>query len=95
MRTAWLTLIAMTLGLSGCTTTDNQITKPPPVKPEWIVPPEGDPRWSNPPVYPDKVLTSGQPRKPESSSTQGQMGQGAGGMRPPSMTGGPSGSGRY
>jgi hypothetical protein len=50
------------LCLSGCWTTQPSL-KPPPVPPEYLLPPTDDPRFSEPPTYPDKVLNEGIKRK--------------------------------
>jgi hypothetical protein len=75
---------AALLCLSGCWTTQPSL-KPPPVPPEYLLPPSDDPRFSEPPVYPDKVLNEGIKHKDTSGTDLG----------PPSLGGMRPSSGRY
>jgi hypothetical protein len=81
------------LCLSGCWTTQPHL-KPPPVTPEYVVPPADDARFSEPPVYPDRVLNEGLQKKnvggdvgmPGSlRNPSGRFGAGPGGMGGPGM----------
>jgi hypothetical protein len=65
MRVRWTglgCLIGSLFGLAGCWTTDSHITKPPPPPAEYRIPPTDDPRFSQPPQYPEKTLNKG-PKK--------------------------------
>ncbi len=68
MRRHWLGLIGVALAVCGCTTPDSQAVKPPIPKAEYLLPPSNDDRWSNPPAYPEKVLSAGEPRKSEATN---------------------------
>lgn len=69
---------AALLCLAGCWTTQPSL-KPPPVPPEWLLPPADDPRFSEPPSYPDRVLNEGLQKKDSSRD----MGLPEGGLRNP------------
>ena len=87
MRSTWKGLsgvCAALLGLSGCWTTDSHL-KPPPPPPEYVLPPADDPRFSDPPAFPNKTPTDVAPKKdadgpggPRGGRTG--MGQGVGGF---------------
>jgi hypothetical protein len=53
--------------LSGCWTTSwttsGPPTKPPPPPPEYVLPPADDPRFSQPPAFPEKTLNEGLQKK--------------------------------
>jgi hypothetical protein len=81
------------LCLSGCWTTQAQM-KPPPPPQEYILPPADDPRFSEPPAFPDRTLNQGLQKK---DSTR-EMGLPGGNMRGPGSAfggGGPGGPGMY
>jgi hypothetical protein len=93
MRTFWL--IGFALGLFGCTSTDNQISRPPTAKHEYILPPSDDPRFAQPPAFPEKTLMNQQPRNPNADSGGPMMGPGGSGGRggmPGSTPGGRGGA---
>lgn len=61
MRRTWIKAIALTailLSLLGCWTTDTPL-KPAPLPEEVRLPPRDDPRFAQPPTFPDKTLNQG------------------------------------
>lgn len=56
----WSVLLLL---LAGCWTTEKEL-KPPPHPEEAIVPPESDPRFSSPIVYPKEAERDQTPKKP-------------------------------
>jgi hypothetical protein len=83
---------AALLCLSGCWTTQPQL-KPPPLPPEYVLPPADDARFSEPPAFPDKVLNEGLQKKTNGGADLGLPGGGS--LRNPSgrFGGGPGGPG--
>jgi len=77
MRKRWIALLGLAVGLCGCLTTDKQI-KPPTPAHEFILPPSDDPRFSNPPAFPDKTLNNNPIRK--DTTLQNTSGGRPGGM---------------
>ena len=67
------------LALAGCASQPTTITLPPPPPDEWRLPPENDPRFSQPPSYPRDVLNQGPTKKNYSSGGPGGGPGGAGG----------------
>jgi hypothetical protein len=53
---------AALLGVIGCWTTD-KAPKPPPIPEEFVMPPEADARFSQPPTFPKKAMNEGFLRK--------------------------------
>jgi hypothetical protein len=93
MHRRWLGLIGLTLGLCGCVSPSREQIKPPPAKPDYVLPPADDVRFTNPPSFPEKTLVSGQPKKPDDNNGSPGMG-GPGGARPAGARfGGPGGPG--
>jgi hypothetical protein len=58
------------LCLAGCWTTQSQI-KPPPHPETFVIPPEDDPRFSQPPQYPEKTLNQGLLKKDKQRKEDG------------------------
>jgi len=92
--TGWgiLVLGATLLGLIGCVTTPPS-PKPPPRADEFVAPPEGDPRVSDPAAaYPRETLNRLDSMKNNGSQMQngfkGPGGRSGGGMGGPGMSGG-------
>lgn len=54
--TGLFSLLAALSALVGCSATDQAITKPPPVPPQYVLPPDDDARYSSPPQFPEKTL---------------------------------------
>lgn len=50
------------LGLASCQNSNPRFT-PPPLREEYILPPQDDPRFSNPPVYPKEAMDAGNLKK--------------------------------
>jgi hypothetical protein len=63
MRRGLSGLGAALLGLSGCWWSTGPQMKPPPPPAEYVLPPADDPRFSQPPAYPDKTLNQGLQKK--------------------------------
>lgn len=76
---------AALLGLAGCWTTDRP-PKPSPNPEEFILPPQGEARFSQPPSFPQKTMNEGLMRK-EREKDDGPPGA----FRPPGRTGPGSG----
>ena len=62
---------AALLSLIGCWTTD-KAPKPPPNPEEFILPPEGDPRFTQPPTFPKKAMNQDFLRKDADKDDQEQ-----------------------
>ncbi len=59
MRKWWIglaSLVAALLALVGCSTTDQNISKPPPAPPDYVLPPADEAKYSKPPDFPEKTL---------------------------------------
>ena len=61
-RAICLGLGMTTLALAGCQNSPPRFT-PPTLKEDYILPPQDDPRFSNPPVYPKEVMDADNMRK--------------------------------
>ena len=86
MRGTWNGLSiagAALLALAGCWTTDRP-PKPAPNPEEFILPPEGDSRFSQPPTFPDKAMKEGLLRKDKDRDKDDAP---PGSFRPPGRTG--------
>jgi hypothetical protein len=55
MRTLWMGLTCL-LAVVGCSATDQDINRPPPVPPQYVLPPQDEARYSAPPEFPEKTL---------------------------------------
>jgi hypothetical protein len=93
MRSKWKGLGAALLCLAGCWTTGLSLwpteptLKPPPSTAEYILPPADDPRFSGPPVFPEKTLNEGlkkdqDPSQPGGLKSPGRFGAGGPGSIP-------------
>src|SRR5262245_46428356 len=83
------------LALLGCNTTPAVVNAPPPD--EYRLPPEDDPRFSQPPNYPRDVLNQGPTKKNYGGPGPGGMGGPGGGPRlggAPASAAGPLGGPR-
>ena len=61
MRAALLGLGMAALGI-GCQASNPRFT-PPPLREDYILPPQDDPRFSNPPTYPKEAMDAGNVKK--------------------------------
>jgi hypothetical protein len=76
---------SLLLTLTGCYTTHHIAVKPPVHEEEYNLPPEGDPRYKNPPQFPKDTLN--QPKKKETNDKDMGPSSGSNGMRSPGMGG--------
>jgi hypothetical protein len=89
MRLALLGLGMVTMASASCQSSNPRF-EPPKLREEYILPPQDDPRFSNPPVYPKEAMDAGNLKKDtkvnEKFGGQGMQGMGKG--APTSSSGG-------
>jgi hypothetical protein len=71
-------LVATLLALVGCSSTDSNITKPPPIPPSYVLPPQDEARYSSPPAYPEKTLNENKKKNNDAVMPGGIRRTGAG-----------------
>jgi hypothetical protein len=89
-RFALLGMGMATLALASCQNSAPRFT-PPPLREEYILPPQDDPRFSNPPVYPKEAMDANNLKKDNNVNEK----FGGKGINPSTGKGAPAASGGF